>query len=297
MNKGCCAVAEDSGCERTVMSAVLSHSDFRQLSALIRTECGIKMPDAKKIMLESRLRKRLRILDMKSFAEYCEYLFSSEGMLRELVHMIDSVTTNKTDFFREPRHFDFLTGTVVPEWMRCRGTGTGRRLNVWSAGCSTGEEPYTIAMVLSEFGERHSAFDFIITATDISTKVLEAAIRGVYREDKVGTVPPSLKKKFVMRSRERSRKLVRMAPEIRERIRFRRLNFMGDDFGMKEQADIIFCRNVIIYFDRATQKRVLKRLRDHLVPGGYLFMGHSETLSGLNIPLVSVGPMVYRKPS
>lgn len=287
---------ENSSCERTVMSAVLSHSDFRRLSALISTECGIKMPDSKKIMLEARLRKRLRILDLKSYAEYCDYLFSGEGMCRELVHMIDAVTTNKTDFFREPRHFDFLTGTAVPELMRFSGAGTGRSLNVWSAGCSTGEEPYTIAMVLGEFREKHPDFDFAITATDISTKVLDSAIRGVYREEKIAAVPPSLKKKYIMRSRDRNRKLVRIVPEIREKVGFKRLNFMEDDFGRKKQSDIIFCRNVIIYFDRTTQEGLLKRLCAHLVPGGYLFMGHSETLSGLDTPLVSAGPMVYRKP-
>lgn len=294
-NKGC-AIIEDNECERTVMSTVLSHSDFRRLSALIRTKCGIKMPDAKKVMLEARLRKRLRFLNMRSYSEYCAYLFSPQGMMRELVHMIDVVTTNKTDFFREPRHFDFLAGTAVPELMRCCGAGIRRRLRVWSAGCSTGEEPYTIAMVLSELAERHPAFDFVITATDISTRVLEAAIRGVYREEKASTVPPVLKKKYFMQSRDRSKKLVRMIPEIRDRVGFRRLNFMEDDFGRKEKSDIIFCRNVIIYFERATQERFLERLCDHLRPGGYLFMGHSETLSGFNRSLVSAGPMVYRKP-
>ncbi len=298
MSSTCCSTVEESAGPPggSVMSAVLSHADFRRLSVLIRTECGIKMPDTKKIMLEARLRKRLRVLGMRSFSEYCEYLFGNEGMACELVPMIDAVTTNKTDFFREPRHFDFLVETAVPELTRLCGAGEKRKLRVWSAGCSTGEEPYTIAMVLGEFGEKSPSFDFLVHATDISTRVLDTAIRGVYREEKVVTVPPALKQKFVMKSRDRDRKLVRIAPELRARVRFRRVNFMEDDFGVDEPVDILFCRNVIIYFDRNTQERLLKRLYDHLIPGGYIFMGHSETLSGLNTSLVSAGPMVYRKP-
>jgi len=282
--------------QRALMSAALADRDFYRLSALIHSECGIKMPLQKRIMLEARLRKRLRELGMKSFHEYCDYLFSTEGMDRELVPMIDVVTTNKTDFFREPRHFDFLAATALPELIRVHNAGISRQLSVWSAGCSTGEEPYTIAMVLNEFRMKHPAFHFIVLATDISTKVLEGAIRGIYKEERAETIPMALKRKYLMRSRDRDRRLVRVAPELRCQVRFRRLNFMDDDFGMREPADIVFCRNVIIYFDRPAQERLMNRLCSHLIPGGYLFMGHSETLSGLNVPLVSVGPMVYKKP-
>jgi chemotaxis protein methyltransferase CheR len=281
---------------RTIVSAVLSLRDFRRLGGLIQSRCGIKMPDAKKVMLEARLRKRLRALNLGEFSEYCEYLFSPEGLERELVHMIDVVTTNKTDFFREPRHFDFLVGTALPDLIGIYGAGAGKRLRVWSAGCSTGEEPYTIAMVLADFSEKRPSFDFQIDATDISTKVLEAATRAVYKEEKASTIPVSFRKKYLMTSRDKSRRLVRIVPELRSSVRFHRLNFMEGDFGMKESFDMIFCRNVIIYFDRPTQERLLNRLYEHLLPGGYLFMGHSETLSGLNIPLASAGPMVYKKP-
>jgi chemotaxis protein methyltransferase CheR len=279
-----------------IMSAVLSVGDFRRLGELIYTECGIKMPPQKKIMLEARLKKRLRKTGIGSFREYCEYLFSLEGRERELINMLDVVTTNKTDFFREPRHFDYLSQYAVPELTKLYGAGTRRELSVWSAGCSTGEEPYTIAMVLNEFRERHPSFRFLILATDISTKVLERATRGIYGQDKVEVIPMALKKKYLLRSKNREKRLVRVAPELRADVRFRRLNFMEDDFGMREPMDIIFCRNVIIYFDKPTQARLLSRLCDHLVPGGYIFMGHSETLSGLKVPLVSAGPMVYRKP-
>ncbi len=282
--------------QRAVMQTVLCERDFLRLSGLVYAKCGIKMPASKKIMLEARVRKRLRELGMDSFRQYCDYLFSKEGMGRELIPMIDAVTTNKTDFFREPRHFDYLVETALPGLMKTHGSGISRKLAVWSAGCSTGEEPYTLAMVLNEFRERRPAFHFLVLATDISTKVLDRAIRGIYKQEKAETVPAELKKKYLLRSRDRGQGLVRIVPELRSQVRFRRLNFMDEDFGMREPMDIIFCRNVIIYFDRPTQEKLVNRLYNHLIPGGYLFMGHSETLSGLCVPLVSVGPMVYRKP-
>jgi chemotaxis protein methyltransferase CheR len=282
--------------QRTVMSAVLTDGDFHRLSRLIYSECGIKMPVQKRVMLEARLRKRLRGLGMESFREYCDYLFSQEGMAYELIPMIDVVTTNKTDFFREPRHFALLKEQVVPELIRTQGAGISRHLSVWSAGCSTGEEPYTIAIVLNEFRKSHPAFHFSILATDISTKVLERARRGIYREERADMMPRALKERYFLKSKDPARGLVRLMPGVRTQVSFRRLNFMDDDFGMRGPMDVIFCRNVIIYFDRPTQARLINRLCSHLVPGGYLFMGHSETLSGLRVPLVSAGPMVYRKP-
>jgi len=283
--------------EQSVMSAVISDKDYERLSRLIYCECGIKMPPTKKVMLEARLRKRLRVLGLPTFGRYCDYLFSKEGLEDELISMIDVVTTNKTDFFREPKHYDFLTTVAVPELMNQYGAGMRRDLKIWSAGCSTGEEPYTIAMVLSEFREAHPGFEFMILGTDISTKVLERAAKAVYRMERAETVPAQIKKKYLLRSKDREKNLVKIAPEVRHHVSFRRLNFMAEDFQMREPMDIIFCRNVIIYFDRPTQEKLLNRLCDHLVPGGYIFMGHSETLSGLRVPLVSAGPTVYRKPA
>jgi chemotaxis protein methyltransferase CheR len=279
-----------------IMEAKLSEKDFMRLSHFIHTECGIKMPVPKKVMLEARLRKRLRTLGLESFEEYCDFLFSQEGIENEQLLMINVVTTNKTDFFREPRHFEYLTKEVLPELMRLCDAGTRRPLSVWSAGCSTGEEPYTLAMVPSEFARLNPGFVFSILASDISTGVLEKAVRGIYKEERVEAVPSELKRKYLTKSRDRAKKLIRIVPELRSLVRFRRLNFLDHDFGMRELQDIIFCRNVIIYFDRPTQEKVLGRLCQHLIPGGYLFMGHSETLSSLDLPLVSIGPMVYRKP-
>jgi chemotaxis protein methyltransferase CheR len=284
---------------KDVFKTTLSTKEFTRLGEFIQTKCGIKMSASKKTMLEARLRRRLRNLDMESFSEYCNYLFSPQGVKNELIHMIDVVTTNKTDFFREPAHFDYLFHTALPELIATRGSGIRKKLVLWSAGCSTGEEPYTLAMVLSEFTESHpgAAIDYMILATDISTKVLEQAKLGIYEYDTIEPIPREFRKKYLLRGKDRGKKLIRIVPELRTVIKFRRLNFMEGDFGMREPLDIIFCRNVIIYFDRPTQEVLLNRFCRHLRPGGYIFMGHSETLHGLNVPLVQAAPMVYRKPT
>lgn len=285
----------DSRNNAALTIAAMNDAQFRRLVEFIYKVCGIKLNDSKKVMLESRLSKRLKALGMKSYKGYCEYLFSQEGRDEELIHMIDMVTTNKTDFSREPAHFDFLTKKALPELSMTHGAGTSRKLTVWSAGCSTGEEPYTLAMVLSGYAEIHRGFEYLILATDISTRVLDVARTGIYREEQVVPVPQDFRKRYLLRGKERQMGKVRIVPELRERIRFRRLNFMEGDFGMREPLDIVFCRNVIIYFDRPTQERLINRINSHMIPGGYLFMGHSETLNGMKVPLVSVAPTVYRK--
>jgi chemotaxis protein methyltransferase CheR len=214
-------------------------------------------------------------------------------MREELVHLIDVVTTNKTDFYREPKHFDFLVEKALPD-LTSRNGG-GKTIQIWSAGCSSGEEPYTLAIVLSEYALTHSNFRFKILATDISTTVLDKAMQGVYTTDIISPVPAPLKRKYFMRSRKPGSERVRVVPELRKLIEFRHLNFMDDDYGITEKSDAIFCRNVIIYFDRPTQERILKKLSDHLVPGGYLFVGHAETLHDLNLPLTPVVPALYRR--
>jgi chemotaxis protein methyltransferase CheR len=270
--------------------------EFKRLSEFIVSELGIKMPPAKRTMLESRLQRRLRTLGMPSFGKYLDYVFSDKGLADELVQMIDLVTTNKTDFFREPAHFDYLVRHALPALDREFGAGHRRPLALWSAGCSTGEEPYTIAMTLSEYSERARGFRFAILATDVSTKVLDIAHAGIYDALKAEPIPPPLRRKYLLRSKDRKRDLVRIVPELRSLVKFRRLNFMESDFGLRERMDVIFCRNVIIYFDRPTQERLLRRLCGHLLPGGFVFMGHSETLSGLRVPLHQVAPTVYRLP-
>ncbi len=265
----------------------MSGKDFSRLKEFISRECGIKITDSKKTMLEARLQKRLRKLNMPTFSRYCEYLFSPGGLEEELKEMIDQVTTNKTDFFREAAHFEYLRNHLLPELTRIRS-----RIAVWSAGCSSGEEAYTLAMILDNFG-----CDFSILATDISTQVLERARRAVYEDERVKPIPAEFRKKYLLSSKDRTKKLYRIVPELRERVTFKRLNFMDTDFGLRDQVDIIFCRNVIIYFDKPTQERLLNRFCHYLSPYGYIFTGHSETLLGMSVPLGQIAPTIYRKTS
>ena len=277
------------------IKAGLSSELFARLSDFIYSESGIKMPATKKTMLEARLQKRLRAVGLSSFNEYCSYLFSPAGIENEMVHMIDVVTTNKTDFFREPQHFSYLTEQVVPELIRTLGAGMRRPFMIWSAACSSGEEPYTIAMVMDQFARKHPGFTFQVLGTDISTKVLEIAREAVYEDDRIEGIPQSLRRIYLMRSRDRSKGLVRIVPELRGLVRFRRLNFMAEDFGMREKMDVIFCRNVLIYFDRPTQEKVINRLCGHLLSDGFLFTGHSETINGMDVPLRPMANTVSRR--
>ncbi len=273
----------------------LSAMDFARLGKFINERTGIKVTDAKKTLFESRLQKRIRRLGVKDFGEYCDFLFNGEDAGAEIGHLIDAVTTHKTEFFREPGHFDFLADIALPELMKA---GRGRRLAVWSAACSTGEEPYTIAMVLSDYGSRSAAGNldfFTVLATDISNGVLLAARNAVYREEQVLPIPVHMRKKYLLRSKDRTKRMVRIGPELRKKVRFGAINLIEDDLGCIGTADIVFCRNVVIYFDRDVQQRLLRRIYGRLAPGGYLFMGHSEAIHGLGLPLAKVGPSVYRK--
>lgn len=272
---------------------ILSDKDFTRLREFIYTQCGIRITEGKKTMLQTRLHKRLRSLKMPSFSQYCDYLFSSQGAEDELVEMINVVTTNKTDFFREPAHFDYLAREALPDLVQ--DCDNGRPIMVWSAGCSTGEEPYTLAMVLKEFSKTRRSLNFLILATDISTKVLEKAKLAIYDEGQIGVIPVEFRRQYLLKSKDPDQKVFRIAPEVRAHVAFRRLNFMDTNFGFRETMDIIFCRNVIIYFDKTTQERLLAKFCRHLSAGGYLFLGHSETLLGMDLPLRQVSPTVYRK--
>lgn len=274
----------------------MSYRLFCKFRGYVESELGIKMPDAKRTMLEARLQKRLRKVGVDSFEAYYDYVFSPEGRQYELQNMIDVVTTNKTDFFREPRHFDFLIRTALPDLIENNYLRPGMPARLWSAGCSTGKEPYTLAMVLSEYFETRNTNSFSILATDISSRVLKHAAVGIYDKENEDPIPMLLRKKHLLRSKDRNKGLIRIVPELRAKVRFQQLNFMDDEFDIgMDKMHIIFCRNVIIYFDRNTQERVLNRLCRHLIRGGYIFMGHSETLNGLRVPLAPVSTTVYRK--
>lgn len=273
----------------------LSKKDFNSLGKFIHGKVGIKMPDVKRGMIESRLRKRLTNLALDSFSDYCSFLFSPEGMDRELPHFIDAITTNKTDFFREPHHFSYMLEVALPDLVRRYQSGVGRKFTVWSSACSRGDEPYTLAMVLSEYARHIQGFDYSILATDISTRVLNTAVSGIYDKQIVDPVPMEYRKRYLLRSRDKSKNLVRIRPELRKKVVFRQLNLMDDDYGIRHNFDMIFCRNVIIYFDKPTTDRLMVKLCNKLVPGGYLFMGHSELLDCSHLPVVSVAPTIYKR--
>ena len=211
------------------------------------------------------------------------------------MNSVDAVTTNKTDFFREPRHFEFLAKKVLPELTASENCSDEDAISAWSAGCSTGQEPYTLAMVFSEFfsGKMDR---FRIFATDVSRKVLQAGCDAIYTEDVIQSIPVIFRKKYLMRGTGDKAGLFKIIPELRERVSFRQLNFMDNRFTVETQFNIIFCRNVIIYFDKETQIKLFRKLYNHLVPDGYLFIGSSETLNGINDRFVSAGPTVYKKP-
>lgn len=272
---------------------VLSEKAFHDLSEFIHSHYGIKLPPEKKLMLQSRLQRRLKTLGYQTFDDYCRYVFSSEGE-DEVIHMINRVTTNKTDFFREPGHFDFLVETLLPLWLTRHHQTPNRPFALWSAGCSTGEEPYTLAMILSDFQKTYPAFDFKIFASDISSQVLEKAREAIYNKDRIAPITMEMRRKYLLKSRDPEKSLVRIVPELRRKIRFDRVNLM-EPFRMKEKFDVIFCRNVIIYFNRQTQEKLINQFARQLQPKGYLFLGHSESINGMSVPFVTVAPTVYQK--
>lgn len=273
--------------------ARLSALEFNQLTKIVYSQCGINLTAAKKVMLESRLSKRLRTLQISSFKQYIEFVSSKEGIDNELIHMIDVVTTNKTDFFREPHHFEYLKSNILPEHIHA----SKQTIKVWSAACSTGEEPYTLAMVLQEFAHQHAGFSYSILASDISTQVLQKAAVGIYNMRGVEGLPLAIKQKYLLKSKDKEKPTVRIIPTLREKVNFLRVNLMENvnSWNIPDGLDIIFCRNVLIYFDRETQLEVVKKLTQKLKPGGYFFIGHSESLHAFQLPIAQVRPTIFIK--
>jgi len=274
----------------------LSERDFRRLGSLIEDHCGIRIPPAKKVMVEGRLRRRARMLALSSLSDYCRHLFDDGNLGDELTDLIDAITTNKTEFFRENGHFHFLVRTTLPELTsRPHRPGLNRPLKVWSAACASGAEPYTLAMVLGDYRRACPGFQFEIYATDICTEVLAQAKRAIYPEEMAAAIPDEIARRYLRRSRDRDRPTVRLVPELRQRVHFGHLNLMNSDYPMDQDMDVIFCRNVLIYFDKPTQHAVLGKLCRHLRPGGYLFVGHSESVLGGSLPLTHVATAVFQR--
>ncbi|WP_024509400.1 CheR family methyltransferase [Bradyrhizobium sp. ARR65] len=270
----------------------LSDRHFRTIAKLIEGQVGIKLPAGKRLMLEGRLHKRVRALNYAGLNEYVETLFEAGQLDGELTHLIDVVTTNKTDFFREPSHFTFMREVAVPELLKPRGRGD---LKIWSAACSTGMEAYSTAMVLDDMTRTGSRFQFRILGTDISTAVLRLAKTAIYTRDTLEPVPPAFTKRYFLSAKDRASDEVRIVPELRRRTNFMRMNLMDSKYPVDRDVDIIFCRNVLIYFERETQRKVVEQLCAHLRPGGYLMVGHSESMVHSVVPgLKQVQPTIFR---
>jgi chemotaxis protein methyltransferase CheR len=281
--------------EAGVVADTLHRRDFERLAEFIQRVAGIKMPPTKHTMVEGRLRRRVSATGAAGFADYCERVFAEGEQGEEIVNLIDAVTTNKTDFFREPQHFQTLTEQVLPSLDTSR-----RPLKIWSAACSTGAEPYTFAMVLSDYMQEQRARSRpmpppSILATDLCTTVLRTARLGIYPHSMIDPVPQEMRKRYLLRSKDRQSDKVRIVPALRALVRFGQMNLMLPSYPVDADFDIIFCRNVLIYFDRETQLAVLRRLCDRLLPGGTLAVGHSEAVQSFDLPLTPIGHTIFRK--
>lgn len=270
------------------MTTTISEKEFQQFQQLIYQQVGITLGDQKKSLVVSRLGKRLRELALPTFQAYYDYVLGDGGG-EELITLLDLISTNKTDFFREPGHFQFLREKILPF------LHSERRVRIWSSASSSGEEPYTIAMTLYDGVSNPGEWDFKILASDISTRVLAKGAAGIYEEEKIASLPPDIVRRHFLRGQKTHLHKVRVKTHLSNMIAFRRINLMASSYPIKSPLDVIFCRNVMIYFDRPTQGQLMHKFYRYLKPGGYLFIGHSESLQWVDHPFAYVAPTIYRK--
>jgi len=268
---------------------ILSDSDFNKLREIVYKEAGIKLSDVKKVLVQSRLLKRLRELKIVSFSDYYDYLIANYET--EKINFINLITTNKTDFFREKDHFEFMKDVILPDIERKNLS----ELRIWSAGCSSGEEPYTIAMVIKEYFKNKKSPEILILATDIDTQVLEKAKSGLYSEEHISPVEEKYIKSYFFKEVINGEIYYRIRESLKECVYFRRLNLLQEQYPMKRQFDIIFCRNVIIYFDRDSQRKLFDKFYNYLKDDGYLLIGHSENITNVTDKFILHGRTIYRK--
>jgi len=269
----------------------ITREEYALFQALVEREAGIHLSAAKQALLVGRLSRRLRERELSSFSAYYRLVRSDA---EERVRMLDCICTNETHFFREPRQFEFLEKQVFPEWAaRAAAGGMPRRIRAWSAACSTGEEPYSLAMTLLAHFPPSSGWTLEILASDLSTRALGQARAGLWSIDKAREIEERHLKAFMLRGRGPQEGVMKAGPEIRSIVRFQRVNLNQDRYPVAGPFDLVFCRNVLIYFDVVSKARVVHRLLDQLAPGGYLFLGHAESLTGLTDRGRSVGPTVY----
>jgi len=269
----------------------LTDRDFDRIRNLVIEHTGISLSDAKRNLVYGRLAKRLRKIEIGDFGSYIQLLESPNGE-EELANFTNAITTNLTSFFRENHHFDFLSSTVLPGLLREKSSE--KKIRVWSAGCSSGEEPYSIAMTIREVIPESKKWDIKILATDLDTNVLAHAKAGVYNLDKINNLSNQRMKKWFLRGKGENQDSVKIRSELQELISFKQLNLMKD-WPMRNQFDIIFCRNVVIYFDKPTQKILFKRYHDILNDSGHMFIGHSETMFKVSEDFNLIGNTTYTK--
>jgi chemotaxis protein methyltransferase CheR len=272
----------------------ITAEEFSAFRELIHREAGISLSDAKKQLVCSRLGKRLRHLKLESFSQYYDYLMNDDPRGEERLQMINCLTTNKTDFFRENHHFEFLRDQLIPELRDRAVRGGPKRLRIWSAACSSGEEPYSIAMTVREALAGSPGWDVKILASDIDTVMLAAAEQGIYKQDRVADVPEELLRRYFLRGKGEWDGQFKVKRELGEMIAFRRVNLIEYPWPFRGPFDAVFCRNVVIYFGRPTQQRLFEQISRVLSPDGYLFVGHSENLYWLSDLLVPLPGTVYR---
>jgi chemotaxis protein methyltransferase CheR len=272
----------------------ISDKEFALFQDLVKRHTGIALSEHKRSLVCSRLGKRLQALGLASFQSYYDYLTAETGQA-ELENFVNAITTNKTDFYREKFHFEFLEKEIVPA-LKARAARTGeRRIRIWSAGCSTGEEPYTIAIALREALEHLLTWDVRILASDIDTQVLAQAAQAIYPAERLAGIPtPILERNFQRGTGDRDG-LVQVSREVRNLVAFRRINLLEDPWPIRTMFDCIFCRNVIIYFDKPTQRSLMERFANYLKEGGHLFLGHSESLFQLSDQFTFLRNTIYRK--
>jgi len=271
----------------------LSERDYVDFSNLIYDKCGIYLHKGKRELLRARLSKVLRQYNFESVRDYYKYLLR-DASGQELIPLLDTISTNLTYFFREPKHFDFLSRTALPNLCKAKRDGSARRLNLWCAGCSSGEEPYSIAITLLESLPDPNLLEVSILATDISTRMLSVAAQGIYGKEKVEKIPYDWLRRHFQKGVKRWQGYFRLKSRVRKLVTFKRLNLI-ESFPFDTTFDVIFCRNVMIYFDKPTQERLVNRFHQALAGGGYFFIGHSESLTGIRHPFRYVQPSIYGK--
>ncbi len=267
----------------------ISNKDFERLSSFIYRTFGIRISEKKHYLLQNRLIKRLKELNFNNFTDYTNYVLSGKDGGDEVFKMMDVVSTNKTDFFREKSHFDFLSEKALKDFQ-------GESIRAWSAGCSTGQEAYSLCMILEEFSRKGIIRDYMVYGNDISTRVIEKARLAIFPFKEATAIPLEYRKRYLLKSKDQTIPRVRIISKLREKSRFLWMNLADEIYNMPRDFQFILCRNTLIYFDRESQQKVISHLIQHLLPGGYLFVGHSESLINMEIDdLQLIHPTIYQK--